>query len=960
MKYTRRIIFTSLILFCFSPWLKGNELYKDTLVVGVYENSPKIFIDESGKPQGIFVDIIEYVAQQEQWDISYRHGSWEQLMDWLKKGQIDILPDMAFSEERDSLFTFSNVPVLESWLQVYSLNTLHVSSVRDLSRKRIGVMSGSVQEQMLNELISDSVIIEPVVVVFDQYDGPVNALKAGKLDLILSGRFFYFSPLRTPDIISIPLIFRSSELYYAFAKNQSPELITTIDRWLSEIKNDPGSVYYQSLRRWLKFETGTSLPVYFHGFLILAIALLLAFVTFIFVLRRMVKKRTRALEKSNRELEVVRKKHQENSEFLTDITQNLPTGVYRLYVPPGAPLSPEGVPEFHFVYCTDMLAAMAGVTTEKLQKNPLLFFQAIHPDDRDSFLRKNAEVHISKDKFLWEGRFLVNGMVRWVHIESLPRLQNEGSNTWTGMIQDITLRKKAEIELRDSEKLFHDLAMISPVGIFRTDAAGKTIYVNPRWCELTQVTAAEAMGDGWMRVIHPDDREMTRANWFDRASKGLPSQADYRIVQPNGSVIWVLGYAEPEISDGKLKGYIGTITDITERKNNEFLLQEKNRELIVAKEKAEESDRLKSAFLANMSHEIRTPMNAICGFANLLKTNTSEVKQKEFIDIINQNSQQLLKIIGDIIEISKIDARQIDIKFLHFSLNNAIHNTIQPFKGQARDRNIELLTNFQLNSPHDTIISDEFLVRQIISNLLTNAMKNTTSGSIEVGYGLKDEMLEIYVKDTGIGILPESQNTIFERFRQIENPENYSSRKGAGLGLPISRAYAQLLGGSMWLESEPGKGSTFFFTIPYEPAEIGSLNNEINEFPVSTNWSGFTVLIVEDDTSNFEFLKSALEDTGCAIRWAASAQEALRFCRSAEKPDLVLMDIKLPDGDGLEVTKELRNMLPGIPVIAQTAYAFHSEKERAISSGFDAYLTKPLDLDILLDTMGRFMPQKKQ
>ncbi len=355
-------------------------------------------------------------------------------------------------------------------------------------------------------------------------------------------------------------------------------------------------------------------------------------------------------------------------------------------------------------------------------------------------------------------------------------------------------------------RAFTDFA---PVGIISTDYKGKTLYVNPCWIKLSGLSFNDALGDGWMKAVHPDDLPWLKARWEETVSACKTYSAEYRFLRPDGSVVWVMGNSTPQFNDSdELIGYIGTITDITE--NKEIL-----KDLIDAKEKAEESDRLKTAFLNNISHEIRTPLNAITGFcAFLSEPGLSHEKRESFTKIIIESSDQLLLIITDIINIAAIESGHEKVCEKEFNLNSMIKMVTGRFVSRAREQYNILRYKTFLPDEEAEIFTDRTKLVQILSNLLNNSVKYTQKGGINIGYSLKDSNLEFYVKDTGMGIPENLKNQIFEVFRQVESSDtrNYG---GSGLGLAISKAYVEMLGGKIWVDSEPGKGSTFYFTIPY-------------------------------------------------------------------------------------------------------------------------------------------------
>ena len=375
-------------------------------------------------------------------------------------------------------------------------------------------------------------------------------------------------------------------------------------------------------------------------------------------------------------------------------------------------------------------------------------------------------------------------------------------------------------------------------------------------------------------------------------------------------------------------------------------------DLISAKEKAEESDMLKTAFLANMSHEIRTPMNGILGFAEMLNDeNLSPGNRKKYLDIINNNGKMLISLIDDIIDFAKIEAGQIKIVKQEFSLNSLLAQVHSSFLTEILNREkseVKLKIRKALANEDSFIKTDPNRLRQILVNLVGNAFKFTSSGYIEFGYILKNEKyLEFYVEDTGIGIPKEKINIIFDRFVQadISPSRKYS---GSGLGLAISRGFVELLGGTMRAESEEDKGSTFYFTLPYEKAERAIDEIQEKATPKANyNWNGKTFLIAEDDLFSFKFLEGFLRQTNAEILHAEDGQKAIDICKKNKNIDLILMDIQMPEINGLDATSTIKKFRKKLPIIAQTANAIAEEKQRCFEAGFDDFVTKPINIQEL-------------
>ncbi len=402
--------------------------------------------------------------------------------------------------------------------------------------------------------------------------------------------------------------------------------------------------------------------------------------------------------------------------------------------------------------------------------------------------------------------------------------------------------------------------------------------------------------------------------------------------------------------DGKYYGRVWYFRDITNRKKAENALKS-------AKLKAEESDSLKTAFIHNISHEIRTPMNAITGFTALLgEPEIDKETSQSYIDIILQSSDHLLAIISDIMDISNIEANIVKIVRMNFNLNSVLKTLYEQFAPKAGEKNLSLEYKPFVDSEDVLILTDKTKLIQIISNLLSNAIKFTHNGYVKFGYNLKDDFIEFYVSDTGIGISAEYQSRVFERFFQVQ----YSDTRlyeGTGLGLSISKAYVELLGGKMWFSSEPGKGTNFYFNIPLvnsDSQEINVIKSEIVEKLAFKDKK--TILVAEDVDSNFLLIKYFLTEPNINVLRAFNGKEAVEKCLSDKDIDLVLMDIKMPLMDGYTAVKLIRETNQNIPIIAQTAYS--DDYEEALKCGCTDYIAKPFDKKNLLKKIKELLLNK--
>jgi signal transduction histidine kinase/CheY-like chemotaxis protein len=380
-------------------------------------------------------------------------------------------------------------------------------------------------------------------------------------------------------------------------------------------------------------------------------------------------------------------------------------------------------------------------------------------------------------------------------------------------------------------------------------------------------------------------------------------------------------------------------------KNLEAQVKERTRELLKAKDKAEESDRLKSAFLANMSHEIRTPMNGILGFSDLLKTpKLSGEQQTQYIDIIQKSGTRMLNIINDLIDISKVESGLVVTSISNTNINDQLEYIFTFFKPEVERKNMQLFVNTSLDKKDSIIKTDREKLYAIIINLVKNAIKYSNSGTIIFGYEKKDNYLEFYVKDTGIGIPEKYHESIFNRFVQT-NSSLSSGYEGAGLGLAITKAYVEILEGKIWVESEEEKGSIFYFTIPYnhDTEKKTIIETPIEQICEREQIKNLKILIVEDDMASELLVEAAVKEFSKEILVAKNGIEAVKKCQDNLDIDLILMDMRMPEMDGYEATKQIRKFNKNVIIIAQTAFALSNDREKTINVGCNDYIMKPIN-----------------
>ena len=837
-----------------------------------------------------------------------------------------------------------------------------------------------------------------------------------------------------------------------------------------------------------------------------------------------------------------------------------------------------------------------------LYNSKLSYNDLIHKADRDYVWTEVQKAVKSRKHYQITYRIITkNGEIRWVWEKGEGVFLKSGELEFLeGFIIDITQRKNMEEELRKSRHLFETFAQTSPVGIFRTQPNGFTTYVNPRWLELSGLTAEEATGFGWLKAVHPDDREKLERGWNSDVQSKISSVAEYRFVRRDGSIVWVIGNAVPELIDNEVVDYIGTITDITYRKQAEdrlrnseerlkilfdyapdayylydlmgnfvdgnfaceklvgynrneligknflklslissnslplaakllslnflgkgtgpdvlvlnrkdgslvtieiitypvkikdqtlvlgiardiserlrtektireseekyrvifenvqdvyyetsvegtilevspsigilskgqyrmddligksifdFYSDPKERQVILAelgekgalndfeitlinrdgshtpcsisaklvfdvdghpekiigsihditerknasdvlrlsKEKAEASDKLKTEFLNNISHEVRTPLNGILGFAEIISLqDLSEEEKKDSIAMLFESSNRLLNTITNYMDISLITSGSLSVNKKDFIPAVIIRKISHNFESGCLNKRLELFLEIPEQSDNYFINSDPEICQKIISHFLDNAVKFTEKGSIHFGFNRTDEQIEFFVKDTGIGINLDSFNIIFDRFVK-ESQGSFKVTEGSGLGLSIAMGMSDAIGGKIRLESEPGVGSCFFLSVPVKKRDEES--SPINPAKDSLKTiADSMILVAEDDETNFYYLNALItRETGIKVLHASNGREAIELFKTNPDIKLILMDIKMPEIDGFEATRQIKLINPNVNIIAITAYAMSGDEERIIAAGCDGYLSKPINKKSLLEKIAEFI-----
>ena len=775
--------------------------------VGIYANAPKIFLDEAGQPAGIFIDILNEIAGKARWQLKYVPCAWEACLKSLRDGDIDLMPDVAFSRERDETLDFHEVPALHSWSQVFARKGLPVRSVLDLDGKRVALLRGSIQERDFQAMI-DGFGIKVELVRTDSLEAAFAATAAGQSDAAISNNLYGEFNAARHQLIDTPVVFLPAKLHFATTQGKNAELLATIDQQLNVWRANQDADYIRILEKW----RGKSdrLPTYVLQIAGLSVVLLLLLIVMVLVLRWQVKRKTHALQSSEQRLRTI----------------------------------------------LDSLDA------------------CIYLKDR-------------------QGRYLFAN-------QAVLDLWQVSLDEVTGQTDDRFFDPQTVAKIREyDQQVFEHGQSVRREEVNTVPVSGRTIVYQ---------------------------------------STKLPLRNE----------------------DGSIDGLCGISVDVTERKqaadelarSRDHLEEEvalRTRELKEAKETAEAASLAKSSFLANMSHEIRTPMNAMIGMMTLARRNVTDKTTRGQLDKAANAAEHLLSVLNAILDISKIEADRLTLEKTSFNLGELLNDLESLMSYKAAEKRLSFSIDIPGALSAATFQGDPMRLRQILVNLVGNAIKFTPAGSVNIQVR-RDEraLLHFAVRDSGIGIAPDDQPRLFSAFEQGDGS---TTRKygGTGLGLVICKRLVGMMGGQIGVESRLGTGCTFWFTLPLpeattdavSPASTFSIGSA--EVQLKRNHPGARILLVEDEPINREVACILLEDVGLSVDLAGDGQQAVDKAASGSY-DLILMDMQMPVMNGLDATRAIR-ILPehaNTPILAMTANAFEEDRQACLDAGMNDHISKPV------------------
>lgn len=581
------------------------------------------------------------------------------------------------------------------------------------------------------------------------------------------------------------------------------------------------------------------------------------------------------------------------------------------------------------------------------------YINCIHPDDTRLLQQKNNQCKQTLEPFYYECRLVIPGQgIRWHSLQSsFSYISQKGAKVFTGMMLDITERKNAEVTLRTNEEKYRSIIANMNLGLLEVDNDETISYANQGFCSMSGYTVEELTGKNASSLFVQGNNAEVVKHKNQARSKGVADAYEIAVTNKQGALKWWLISGAPRYNDkGELVGSIGIHLDITEQKKLE-------KELIEARERAENLARTKENFLANMSHEIRTPMNAIMGMGNQLLKTTLTAQQQFFLETINTASENLLVIINDILDLSKIEAGKLVIENIGFEPAALAKKTQQALAHKAEEKGLKLLAPVIDSGIASVLVGDPNRIGQVLLNLLSNAIKFTEKGSVGLSVKLVQnteaaQLIEVVVTDTGIGMDEAFLLHLFDKFSQ-ENESISRKYGGTGLGMSICKQLIELMGGTIYASSKKGEGTTISFYLELAKGNAASLPEKSAACFDASVLKGKKVLITDDNELNRLVASVTLEHYGAVITEASSGQMAVEAV-AHEVFDVILMDIQMPEIDGYEAARQIRQFNNTIPIVAFTAKAIKGERKKCTAAGMNDYITKPFKEEDLVKMIARW------